>query len=768
MDATPSAGNAVAVKSGKGGALTSGDAPRPIVVVLGMHRSGTSLCSHILSMLGVDMADEVGVNLGNDAGHWERWEIVAFQDEILNLLDRGYSTHQHDFPLPGAWWAEPKVRDVQARIENFLTEKMKTNALFGFKDPRTARLLPLWLQIFRNLNLAPKFILCLRAPSQIARSLQRRDGLDPAAGEYRALNYLVDCFRYIPHHDVCVVDYEEWFENYSDNLHGLMYFLHIEWDQSEADLGVAVSSIVNRDLRHTEERLGIARQPLVRSFHNLASALRKDSSRRGEIDRFVNQFVAFQQLLQPFEHAQRQLGAASREREQALADALAVRAELVAALQARATASHLHEQTQSEALAARDGELEAVRAEHAAATERSARSEAKLAALEAEAQAHAAASQQRERELNESLAARDGELEAVRAEHAAVAERLARSEAKLAAHEAEAQAYAAASQQRERALNEGLAARDSEFEAARAEHAAVAERLAQSETKLAALEAEAQASATASQDRERALNEVLAARAKLEAELGAARADLAAAEALLTEKKTRRAALEATLAADGAAGQQREQALTATLAARHAEIEAARAALLDAERREQGLRASSEAAREGLEAQIRTLRGQLVDAEAAHAKLKANQRGQGDWGAILPRKNSLRQLERKLITSGLFDADWYKSEYKDVADSGRSPAAHYLEDGYLRGYRPNPLFNTHWYLERYEDVRRSGENPVLHYLTHGYREGRDPGPDFQTDFYLESNADVRNKDTNPLVHYLRHGRHEGRLPVRPA
>jgi hypothetical protein len=47
--------------------------PRPIVVLLGMHRSGTSLCSHILSALGVDMADEVTPNAGNEKGHWERW-----------------------------------------------------------------------------------------------------------------------------------------------------------------------------------------------------------------------------------------------------------------------------------------------------------------------------------------------------------------------------------------------------------------------------------------------------------------------------------------------------------------------------------------------------------------------------------------------------------------------------------------------------------------------------------------------------------------------
>src|SRR6516162_4401524 len=76
---------------------------RPIVIVLGMHRSGTSLCSHILSALGVDMADDVGVDVGNDKGHWERWEIVEFHERILGFFNRGYSGGFHDFALPVAW-----------------------------------------------------------------------------------------------------------------------------------------------------------------------------------------------------------------------------------------------------------------------------------------------------------------------------------------------------------------------------------------------------------------------------------------------------------------------------------------------------------------------------------------------------------------------------------------------------------------------------------------------------------------------------------------
>jgi hypothetical protein len=175
------------------------------------------------------------------------------------------------------------------------------------------------------------------------------------------------------------------------------------------------------------------------------------------------------------------------------------------------------------------------------------------------------------------------------------------------------------------------------------------------------------------------------------------------------------------------------------------------------------LEASRAASEDKAQAHIRSLREKLIDAEAALARAGRKARNGSSW--IRRLSLSKRSAERQLTNSGLLDAEWYLSEYPDVAESGRSPAEHYLEEGYLRGYRPNPLFDTRWYLERYEDVRRAGVNPLLHYLMHGFREGRDPGPDFQTEFYLEANPDVRNSGANPLEHYLRYGRHEGRLPA---
>src|SRR5205085_861733 len=91
-------------------------------------------------------------------------------------------------------------------------------APFGFKDPRTARLLPLWHQIFDELRIDPKIVLCIRNPAQAARSLEQRDGLPADLGELRWYVYMAEIFRHLRNFPVCLIEYEEWFADAGDNL----------------------------------------------------------------------------------------------------------------------------------------------------------------------------------------------------------------------------------------------------------------------------------------------------------------------------------------------------------------------------------------------------------------------------------------------------------------------------------------------------------------------------------------------------------------------
>lgn len=89
------------------------------------------------------------------------------------------------------------------------------------------------------------------------------------------------------------------------------------------------------------------------------------------------------------------------------------------------------------------------------------------------------------------------------------------------------------------------------------------------------------------------------------------------------------------------------------------------------------------------------------------------------------KRRNLNEIERQaslLRLSGLFDEDWYLSEYRDVQEI--DPVVHYLQQGAKEGRDPSPLFSTNAYLKENTDVKDAGLNPLLHYIMYGSKEER--------------------------------------------
>jgi hypothetical protein len=344
----------------------------------------------------------------------------------------------HDFALPVAWWADPRVAQIRREIVVFLEQRMG-EGYFGLKDPRTVRLMPVWHQVFNELKLAPRVVLCLRNPAQVARSLHARDGLDPEIGEYRWLVHMIDFFRCINKFDFCLVEYEEWFKNPSTNIEKLQKFLDLPWEQSEADLDLVLSGIIDPAARHDDSDHREASQPLVRTLYKLASRASEDGV-RDQIAYIVSQFVSFQQLQRPFlqvfedvaqtaarypviEQEATALRAALGERDAAV-EAVNARAAAVEGRLAEALAEIEAERAQIAALARERDEAISLRATLAdretAVTELSRRADELVAALQAaqaEAAAREAALQHTELEAQErgaAAAAMQAEIGALR------------------------------------------------------------------------------------------------------------------------------------------------------------------------------------------------------------------------------------------------------------------------------------------------------------------------------------------------------------------
>lgn len=74
----------------------------------------------------------------------------------------------------------------------------------------------------------------------------------------------------------------------------------------------------------------------------------------------------------------------------------------------------------------------------------------------------------------------------------------------------------------------------------------------------------------------------------------------------------------------------------------------------------------------------------------------------------------------------------------------------------------SPLFDRDWYLKKNPDVAAAHRDPVLHYLRYGAAEGRQPSPLFDSGKYVLANPDVAAAQMNPLLHFLKYGVHERR------
>jgi hypothetical protein len=225
---------------------------RQIVVVLGMHRSGTSLLANLLTVLGVDLGEQLlGADSNNQAGYYEQTDIFQTQDALLNRLGRGWTGPAGTAPFPERWWALPSVRPFRDRLAAIVSAEVdRADGLWGFKDPRTSRLLPLWHEIFEELNLDPVYLLSIRDPAHVVESVVRRDRIPAARVERQWLLHNLDAVRDAGGRLRLVVDYDRWFTQPEEQARAILDALGLRWNGPTGDLLSGILERIRPDLRH--------------------------------------------------------------------------------------------------------------------------------------------------------------------------------------------------------------------------------------------------------------------------------------------------------------------------------------------------------------------------------------------------------------------------------------------------------------------------------------------------------------------------------------
>jgi tetratricopeptide (TPR) repeat protein len=192
-----------------------------VVVVLGMHRGGTSLCARILQGLGCDLGGPLmRPNFANEDGYQEHREIVECHDALFDAAGARWDTIRLVEPISREFVRGEQATVIRERLKGIVTAQVEAaNGAWAFKDPRTARFLPLWKGILAELGIVPVWLLSVRDPRAVAASLSARDGLSPALGEWLWVEHYLDVLRHLGPEIAVVVHYERWFTDASRQLH---------------------------------------------------------------------------------------------------------------------------------------------------------------------------------------------------------------------------------------------------------------------------------------------------------------------------------------------------------------------------------------------------------------------------------------------------------------------------------------------------------------------------------------------------------------------
>jgi len=230
------------------GAGAAGTGARAILV-LGMHRSGTSALTRCLNLLGADLGNNLVPPApdNNRMGFWEHAEVVQIHEELLAALGRSWCDAR---ALPEGWLHTEAAQAARARLVDFLGREFASVGLWAVKDPRMCKFVPLWREVCDRLQVAQHVVLVVRHPAEVARSLLARDGLPFEIANLCWLEHFALAeaeTRKVPR---SLVTYDQLLDDWQGTLIRIGADLGVKWPTGVDTAKPAIEAFLNRDEKH--------------------------------------------------------------------------------------------------------------------------------------------------------------------------------------------------------------------------------------------------------------------------------------------------------------------------------------------------------------------------------------------------------------------------------------------------------------------------------------------------------------------------------------
>ncbi|MGC9259261.1 MAG: sulfotransferase family protein [Phycisphaerae bacterium] len=224
-------------------------AEKRVIVVLGMHHSGTSVIARSLAVFNIYLGDDLMPGqVDHPSGFWEDNRITAANDRIL--IAEGFSWRTPGFNC-AKMKQNPRYPQTVRGIAEDLRRRFGSAPIWGFKDPRTCRMVPLWKDIFTKVGVQASYIVVVRNPRSVAESLRAKYGMTLRLGYTLWLEHLAMAVRETRRAQRVFVSYDRMLDDPRRELRREAAALNLDESTLQtAAARVFVCSFLDRKLRH--------------------------------------------------------------------------------------------------------------------------------------------------------------------------------------------------------------------------------------------------------------------------------------------------------------------------------------------------------------------------------------------------------------------------------------------------------------------------------------------------------------------------------------
>ncbi|MHB8138598.1 MAG: sulfotransferase family protein [Smithellaceae bacterium] len=218
------------------------------IIVLGMHRSGTSAVSGFLNKLGIPLGSKLLIpNEYNEKGYFENSYIVDANERILQTLGASWDDQ---FLLREEWWKQPQVMPCREAVKKIIIQEFAADEIFCIKDPRISILLPLWISVLEEMKIDIFFIIPLRHPLEVAESLKTRDGFSIQKGLLLWMNSMISIEYFSRPYKRSFAIFEDFLKISDADMHRIFDKLYISFPTTKSRIDTVTNDFLDLKLKH--------------------------------------------------------------------------------------------------------------------------------------------------------------------------------------------------------------------------------------------------------------------------------------------------------------------------------------------------------------------------------------------------------------------------------------------------------------------------------------------------------------------------------------